>query len=178
MISKNDVQITREDYNVKSKIKLVIFDVDGTLTNGKIYMGNTGEEFKVFDIKDGCGIHDILPKHNITPIIMTARDSKIVVNRCKELNITHFYQGVRDKETKLKELVTEFGLEANYDGIYENVAYVGDDIIDIPCMKLCGIVGCPADAISEVKKIAHFISTKNGGEGAVREFIEWIVQTD
>lgn len=161
---------------IKEHIKFIVFDVDGTLTDGKIYMGSDGEVLKAFNIKDGCGIHDILPKYKIVPIIMTARESKIVENRCKELNIIHYYQGCRNKAEKLKEIAAKFGLYENNNGVYENVAFVGDDIIDIPCMKCCGVIGCPADAVKEVKSIAHFVSSKSGGNGAVREFIEWLVQ--
>ena len=160
----------------KQKIKIIIFDVDGTLTDGKIYMGESGELFKAFDIKDGCGIKDILPQYDITPVIITARSSNIVANSCNELNITRYYQGCKDKVEKLKEIATEFRLQPNHNGVYENIAYVGDDIIDIPCMKCCGIVSCPVDAVEEVKSLAHFISSKKGGDGAVREFIDWLVK--
>lgn len=159
-----------------SAIKLLMMDVDGTLTDGKIYMSAQGELFKVFDIKDGCGIHDLLPKAGIVPVVITARKSAIVENRCRELGIEHCYQGSRDKAAKLKEIAEQFGLSPDENGIYQEVAYAGDDIIDIPCMRLCGTVGCPADAAEEVKKIASFVSTKRGGDGAVREFIEWILR--
>ena len=157
-----------------SRIKLLVMDVDGTLTDGKIYMSAQGELFKAFDIKDGCGIHDLLPKAGIIPLVITARESKIVENRCRELGIVHCYQGCRDKEAKLVELAKQFGLHADESGVYRQIAYVGDDIIDIPCMRRCGVVGCPADAAGEVKQIAAFVSGKNGGNGAVREFIEWV----
>lgn len=148
-------------------------DVDGTLTDGKIYMGPNGEAFKTFDIKDGCGIKDILPLYGIKPVIITARDSKMLENRCKELSIEMLFQGERDKIGRLNKILEE----ANY-GL-EDCAYIGDDILDIQCMtpikEAGGIVGCPADAVQKVKDIADFISVKNGGNGAVRDFIEWIV---
>ena len=157
-------------------IKLLIMDVDGTLTDGKIYMSDTGELFKAFDIKDGCGIHDILPKANIIPVVLTARQSKIVENRCREMGIVHCYQGVRNKVRKLQEIAVQFDLSNYKTGVYSEIAYIGDDIIDLPCMRLCGIVGCPMDAADEIKDIAQFISQKCGGNGAVREFIEWLVE--
>lgn len=160
---------------LRKEIKFVIFDVDGTLTDGKIYMGKDGELFKAFDIKDGCAIHDIMPRNNIVPIIMTARSSQIVINRCKELGITEYYQGVRNKLEKLEEIANANGISAD-NGVYNQIAYVGDDIIDLECMKHCGIVACPADAVDEVKKISDFISERNGGNGAVREFIEALVK--
>jgi 3-deoxy-D-manno-octulosonate 8-phosphate phosphatase (KDO 8-P phosphatase) len=154
-------------------IKLIVIDVDGTLTDGKIYMGSDGEVLKVFNIKDGCGIHDILIPAGITPIIMTGRSSKILEKRCNELGITEIYQGVSDKPRKLAEVVNCAGCD------YSNVAYIGDDINDIGCMQLIkeagGDVGCPADAVKAVKAIANFISLRKGGDGAVREFIEWLV---
>lgn len=156
-------------------IKLLFMDVDGTLTDGKIYMSSQGELFKAFDIKDGCGVHDLLPQAHIIPVVLTARQSAIVQNRCQEMGVTHYYQGCRDKEAKLAELAEEFGLSPDIKGIYQEIAYIGDDIMDLPCMRRCGVVGCPADAVDEVREIAHFVSTKNGGNGAVREFIEWII---
>ncbi len=160
----------------KMKPKLFIMDVDGTLTDGKIYMSANGELFKAFDIKDGYGIHDLLPKAGIVPVVITARESAIVTNRCKELGIVHCYQGCRDKVKKLAELAERFVLFADENGVFQEIAYMGDDIVDIPCMRCCGIVGCPADAVGEVKEIATFISSKNGGNGAAREFIEWILR--
>lgn len=175
------------------KIKLLVMDVDGTLTDGKIYMGNDGEVFKAFNIKDGCAIHDILPKIDvdwkeyntqnenevvcgIVPCIITARKSDIVEQRCRELQIKNIYQGYRDKTEALDKLTEKFGIEKNELGIYEEVAYVGDDIIDIPIMKECGLIAAPADAAEEVLAIADFVSEKPGGEGAVREFVERILK--
>lgn len=151
-------------------IKYLIMDVDGTLTDGKIYMSPAGEEMKAFNIKDGLGIHDILLIHGITPVIISGRKSQIVLNRCKELGITEIYQGQNDKLKKLSEISNELNL----------VAYIGDDINDLECMKAVkeagGIVGCPADAVKKVKEIADYISLHNGGDGAVRELIEYIIE--
>ncbi|MCR5092911.1 MAG: 3-deoxy-D-manno-octulosonate 8-phosphate phosphatase [Lachnospiraceae bacterium] len=147
-------------------------DVDGTLTDGKIYMGPSGEVFKAFDIKDGCGIYDLLPKAGIIPVIITARESQIVLNRSHELGITHVYQSCRDKLSKLFEITG---------GKLEEVAYIGDDILDLQCMgpvkDAGGITACPVDAVEEIKRIADFVSAKPGGSGAVREFIEWLITT-
>lgn len=155
----------------ESMIKYLIMDVDGTLTDGKIYMGSEGELLKAFDVKDGCGIKDILPQYRITPIIITARKSKILENRCKELSINRLYQGERNKIGRLEEILKE-----NDD--LSTCAYIGDDILDIQCMipikNAGGLVGCPFDAVQKVKDLADFVSSKNGGDGAVREFIEWI----
>lgn len=156
------------------RIKYFVMDVDGTLTDGKIYMGNECEVCKAFNIKDGCGIHDILIPSGIVPVIITGRSSLIVERRCKELGIQDLYQGVANKQFVLDRLLKEAGYE------YKDVAYIGDDINDLSCMKIIketgGIIGCPADAVQEVIEVADFVSSKNGGDGAVREFIEWIVK--
>lgn len=151
------------------KIKLLFMDVDGTLTDGKIYMGSSGEIFKAFDIKDGYAIHEILPLHGIIPVIITGRTSEIVENRATELGINELYQGKHDKIDTFLQVLRKYNCTP------EAVAYIGDDVLDKPCMDLCGIIGCPADAVDEVREAAHFVSSKKGGEGAVREFIEWII---
>ena len=153
----------------KNRIKCLVMDVDGTLTDGKIYMGQSGEVYKSFSIKDGYGIHDILIPSGIKPIIITGRCSDIVSNRCKELGIWDVYQGVHDKTNKLMEIVESLA----------TVAYIGDDINDLGPMQMVktagGIIGCPADAVITIKNIVNYISPNNGGEGAVRDFIEFIV---
>lgn len=151
-------------------IKYLIMDVDGTLTDGKIYISPSGEMMKAFNIKDGLAIHDILPEKQIVPIIITGRYSDIVLNRCNELGITKVYQGVSDKLEVLKMITNNLC----------SVAYIGDDINDLSCMEAVknanGIIGCPADAVDKVKAISDFIAMHNGGDGAVREFIEWIIK--
>lgn len=157
------------------KIKYFIMDVDGTLTDGKIYMDNNGEIFKAFDVKDGYAISSMLRANEITPIIITGRMSRIVERRAMELNISEVYQGVRDKAKQLKTILRK--KEGNY--TLCNVAYIGDDLNDMSVMLAVkqsgGMVGCPADGAESIKKIANFISSKNGGNGAVREFIEQII---
>lgn len=150
-------------------IRLVVFDVDGTLTDGKIYMSPSGELMKAFNIKDGCGI-TLLRNKGITPVIITARKSDIVTRRCEELKITHIYQGVENKVEKLKSLCEELGVSLS------QCAYIGDDLYDLECMKICGFTGAPADAVKEIKKIANFQCSLNGGEGAVREFCDYILE--
>ena len=151
-------------------IKLLVMDVDGTLTDGKINMGPDGEVFKAFDIKDGYAINEILPAHGIVPAIITGRTSRIVENRARELHITELYQGKHEKLDTLKQLMAKHGCSR------ENVAYIGDDILDIECMRECGVVGCPADSCRQVKEIAHYVCNRNGGDGAVREFIEFLLE--
>lgn len=158
--------------NNYSKIKFLFLDVDGTLTDGKIYMSDSGELFKAFDIKDGCGIKDILPQLKITPVIITARSSKLLLNRCKELGIEMIFQGVSNKVSKINEIMNKNGYFLNEFGVYDEAAYMGDDILDIPPMMLCKVKACPANAVKKVKECCNYISSKNGGDGAVRELIE------
>lgn len=161
-----------------SNIKFLVMDVDGTLTDGKIYMGNDGEIFKVFDIKDGYAVHTMLKKLHITPVIITGRTSKIVEHRAGELGIFDLYQGVSNKLEQLEQFLISKSHLLHVTYGLDNVAYIGDDLNDIPVMKAIkagrGIVGAPRNAIDEVKKISDFISNKNGGEGAVRDFIEFL----
>lgn len=163
-------------------IKFLVMDVDGTLTDGKIYMGENGEMMKAFDIKDGCGIKTILPEHHIIPIIITGRTSKIVENRCQELGIFELHQDVKNKEERLKKILLKYAKQDAEDYSYKNVAYIGDDLLDFYCMKSLkaygGRIGCPSDAIKEIIDISDFISNRSGGSGAVREFIEWIVNCE
>jgi len=150
--------------------KILFMDVDGTLTDGKIYMGPSGEVMKAFNIKDGYGIHEILPQYGIIPVIITGRTSEIVKNRADELGIIELYQGKHEKVETMHRVLAKYHCPA------EKAAYIGDDVLDLPCMELCGITGCPSDAVSEVKVICDYICQASGGCGAVREFIEWLIE--
>lgn len=154
--------------------KLLVMDVDGTLTDGKIYMGQEGECIKAFDIKDGAGIVLILPQNGIVPVIITARKSQILEKRCKELKIQELHQDCFFKLDKLYEII------GRYEIGLDSVAYVGDDLPDIPCMeavkKAGGVVLCPADAIPEIKALADYVSGCKAGEGAIRDCIHYLVK--
>ena len=156
------------------QIKYLVMDVDGTLTDGKIYMGVNGEVMKAFSIKDGLAIHEYLPQAGILPLIITGRCSSIVQNRCKELGIVDLYQGVSDKSSTLCHFLEE------HNGKLAEVAYAGDDINDLPCMQMVksngGLVCVPNDACRQVKDIADYVSSLKGGDGAVREIIEWLME--
>lgn len=147
-------------------IKILVMDVDGTLTDGRIYIGAQGEVMKAFDVRDGYAIAHILPMLGITPVIITGRTSAIVEQRAKELKITELYQGVADKLVKLKEITEKFGVSAS------EVAYIGDDLNDLSCIQYCGYAACPEDAIPEVQSTVDYVCKHGGGRGAVREFIE------
>lgn len=153
-------------------IKAVVMDTDGTLTDGTIYMGEDSELFKSFNIKDGYGLGNILPNLGITPVVLTARKSEYLKRRCKELKIRHLYQGVKDKKTKLEEICSRLEINLN------QVVYIGDDDNDLDCIRLVnsngGISACVRNASDKVKKESSFISTLDGGNGAVRQVIDWI----
>ena len=157
-----------------NKVKFLVMDVDGTLTDGKIYMGSQGELIKAFDIKDGAGIVFELPGMGITPVIITARESSILEIRCSELHISELHQGSKDK------LKTLLAILKKYNADLSSVAYAGDDLTDIPCMeevrKAGGAVICPADAIPEVKALAEYVSGYNAGDGAIRDCIHYLAQ--
>lgn len=150
------------------KIKVLVMDVDGTLTDGHIYIGAEGEAMKAFHVQDGYGIAQMLPQLGITPVIITGRSSRIVEKRAGELKITSLHQGISDKLSKLKEVASELGADA------EEIAYIGDDLNDLDCIRYCGFTGCPADAVPEVLDSVDYICKKDGGRGAVREFIDVI----
>lgn len=150
-------------------VKMLVMDVDGTLTDGKIYTSATGEYMKAFNVKDGYGIKKLL-NYDIVPVILTGRESKIVEMRCKELGIVEVHQNVENKLSILHEIMYKYSLEK------EDVAYIGDDENDLECMMYVDTVGCPSDAVDKVKKVANFVSKEMGGNGAIREFIEYLIR--
>ena len=147
-------------------IKMLVMDVDGTLTDGHIYIGAEGEMMKAFHVQDGYAIAHILPVKGIVPVIITGRSSKIVEQRAKELKIVHLHQGIADKLSKLKEVAAVLGVTA------DEIAYIGDDVNDLDCIRYCGLTACPADAVPVVRSSVKYICSRNGGSGAVREFID------
>jgi len=147
------------------EIRLLVLDVDGTLTDGRIYMGPQGEACKAFSIKDGLGLR-LLADAGVTLAILTGRESQIVQNRARELGIPHVIQNVQDKPTALRALCEELTIPLCETG------FVGDDLIDLEAMRLCGLSACPSDAAPEVKAQADFVSDLAGGRGAVRQFVE------
>ncbi len=148
--------------------KILVLDVDGTLTDGKIYMSHDGELMKSFNIKDGYALSRLKNK-GIIPVIITGRESVIVEKRCAELGIDEIYQGVSDKAATLKNVCTKLNITL------DECAYIGDDLNDLECMELCGISACPRDAVAEVKEKVHYVCSSKGGEGAVREFCDYLI---
>lgn len=150
-------------------IKLVAFDVDGVLTDGSLTFDEFGHEYKTFNAKDGQGIVN-LNNNGIITAIITARQNGTVEHRAKNLNIKELHQGSKNKIATLEEILKKYNLT------FENVAYMGDDLPDICVLEKVKLKGCPADAVDEVRSIANFVSTKNGGRGAVREFCDYILR--
>ena len=151
------------------KIKLLAFDVDGVMTDGSVTYDENGVEYKTFNVKDGHGIVRANKSGFITAII-TARNNGTVQHRAENLKITEIYQGQKYKLPALEEIMSKYGFT------YENVAYMGDDIPDICILEKVGIASCPNDAVDEVLNICNFISSKNGGKGAVRELCDYILE--
>lgn len=150
------------------KIKLLALDVDGVLTDGTIYISPAGEVFKGFNAKDGMGISCAL-RNNLQIAVITGRQSPIVERRCEELGIKLFMQGVKDKRLALLKMAQELGLTR------EEIAYMGDDLNDIPAFKASGLNFVPADGSIEVLAVADIITKAKGGCGAVREAITMIL---
>ena len=159
----------------KHKITLLVMDVDGTLTDGHIYISEEGEVYKVFDVKDGYGISTLLPQYGIIPVIITGRKSKALQKRCEELKIYELYQDCSDKFILLKNIASRYHLEQNKQRKFNHIAYIGDDLNDLSCISSCEISACPSDAVDRIKENVQFICSKKGGHGAVREFIEWLI---
>lgn len=159
-------------------IKFLVMDVDGTLTDGKVYMGKEGETFKAFDIKDGCGIKVLLPQYGIIPVIITARKSVMLEHRCRELDVVEIHQGVRNKLECLEDIIQRYSTEEKSYSI-ANCAYIGDDILDLQCLvpikEAGGLAGCPSDAVQSVRQACDYVSPFNAGKGAVRDFVEYII---
>jgi len=151
-----------------AKIRLLILDVDGVLSDGLIYMGNNGEELKAFNVRDGYGIRCALTS-GIEVAIITGRKAKLVEDRCKTLGITHLWQGQSDKLIAWRELQTKLGVKP------EEVAYVGDDLIDWPVMAEVGLSVAVADAHPLLPPRADYVSRINGGRGAVREVCDLLL---
>ncbi|WP_406578658.1 KdsC family phosphatase [Bacillus salipaludis] len=149
-------------------IKLIVLDVDGVLTDGKLLIGSNGVEFKSFHVKDGMGI-SLAKYYGIKVVIITGRKSEAVRIRAKELKIDYVYEGITDKLSVLKEIIKTLNLKP------ENVFFMGDDINDLPVINNVGFSAAPNDAAQIVKNAVDFVSNLNGGNGAVREVIDYIL---
>jgi len=151
------------------KIKLLLLDVDGVLTDGRIICSVSGNETKNFNVTDGLGII-LLIKAGLACAIITARSSRIVKMRAKQLGITKIYEN----HYKLESLE---GIKKSFGVLEEEICFVGDDLIDIPILKRAGLAVCVPGAAGEVKKVVHYVTEKTGGAGAVREVCEIILRS-
>lgn len=151
------------------QIRLVVLDVDGVLTDGRIIYSDAGEEMKCFHVRDGHGIR-MLQQVGIEVAVITGRHSRAVAHRTQNLQIVHVFQGVRDKLAVLQTLLLELALAAS------QTAVVGDDLVDLSMMQAAGLAVAVADAPLEVQQQAHWVTSVPGGRGAVRELAELILK--
>lgn len=151
------------------KIKLILTDVDGVLTDGGMYYSEQGEIMKKFNTRDGMAVK-LLSNQKINTIIITREKSKIVKARGKKIKVYKSYIGVLHKELLLDEISKELDLKP------ENIAYVGDDVNDYEIMKRCGLAFSPNDATKKIKDISHHICNKNGGNGVLREVADLVLE--
>ena len=152
-----------------AKIKLLVFDVDGVLTDGSLIVGDDGQEYKAFFSKDGLGMK-MLQQTGVKIAVITARTSEVVIHRMQSLGIKHIYQGQLEKLPAFEKILTELDLSP------EQAAYVGDDVIDLPVLQLAGLAITVADAHPLVKQYAHWQTPQCGGRGAARDVCELIMQ--
>jgi 3-deoxy-D-manno-octulosonate 8-phosphate phosphatase (KDO 8-P phosphatase) len=163
------VQLVLDQLKLRlAQVKLLALDVDGTLTDGGLYYSNSGDEFKKFNVKDGQGMKLVM-ESGIQIAILSASSATATVHRAKKLGVSQVYIGVEDKIVVLRSLCTQLGIDLS------QVAYVGDDVNDLPVLE---VVGCPltvADAVEAAKNCAVYITEKAGGQGAVREICDLLL---
>ena len=160
--------VSEQNIKAAQQIKLLICDVDGVFSDGSVYLGNDQEELKAFNTKDGFGIKALMAA-GIDVAIITGRTSNIVKQRMASLTVKHIYQGMEDKITGFRQLLSDLSLTP------EQVAYIGDDFPDVPVMKEVGLAVAVADAHPYVKQISHLTTTLKGGRGAVRELTDLLI---
>ena len=152
-----------------AKIKLLLLDVDGVLTDGRIIYDSQGNELKAFDVKDGHGLK-MIQRSGIQVGIITGRSSEVVRRRAAELGIEILYQGALRKLEPYREILNQYGLSD------EQIAYVGDDIVDLPILRRVGFSATVADAIPDVLPLVDYVTTRPGGRGAVREVCDLLLR--
>jgi 3-deoxy-D-manno-octulosonate 8-phosphate phosphatase (KDO 8-P phosphatase) len=159
-----------QDIHAKAReVKLVIFDVDGVLTDGGLFLGDDGQEYKSFNSRDGHGMK-MLQKSGVVIGIITGRTSEVVRIRMESLGVEHVYQGKQDKLPAYEELRDKLGL------VDEEIAYVGDDVVDLPIMRRVGLAIAVNDAHPFVLQHAHWQTPRNGGRGAARDVCEMVLE--
>ena len=153
-------------------IELIVLDVDGTLTDGKIIYSSSGEELKNFDVKDGLAIASWTKMYNKKVAIITGRNSNLVQKRAQELGVTHIFQGIHNKDEILENILKEENIT------WDEVAGIGDDLNDYKMLQKVGLSFCVADAVDDIKSSVDIVTKANGGYGAVREMVEYILKRD
>ena len=151
------------------RVRLVIFDVDGVLTDGRLWYGPGGEELKAFHAFDGHGVH-LLRQGGIDTGIISGRRSQAVEERAKELGIEHVSQGAENKLRAFESMLRKVGLKR------AATAYMGDDVVDLPVLSRCGFACAPHEAPEDVRRNAHYIASADAGHGAAREVCEFILE--
>jgi 3-deoxy-D-manno-octulosonate 8-phosphate phosphatase (KDO 8-P phosphatase) len=150
------------------QVQLMIFDVDGILTDGSLHFGPDGEIMKTFNVLDGQGIK-LLQQAGIATAIISARQSAIVTRRATDLGISHIRQGIHDKKSSFLQLIADLKLPASACG------FIGDDVIDLPILMRCGFAASVPNAHAEVRQRVHYVTTAGGGKGAAREICDFIL---
>lgn len=151
------------------KLKYLVIDVDGTMTDGGIYYDENGNEIKKFCTKDAAGFfaaHQV----GIKIIVLTGRECMATTRRMKELNVQYIFQNIKDKVSYLKNFISDNNIEK------DQIGYIGDDLNDLKPMQMCSYIGCPSDSCIEIRNIADYVSPVKGGNGAVRDIIEHILR--
>jgi 3-deoxy-D-manno-octulosonate 8-phosphate phosphatase (KDO 8-P phosphatase) len=162
--------MTQEDLIARAgAVKLIIFDVDGVLTDGSLFYGDNGEEYKAFNSRDGHGIK-MLRASGVESAIITGRTSQVVMHRARNLGIARVIQGSEDKLRCFQNLLVEVGLRP------EQTAFMGDDVVDLPAMRRCGLAITVPESSEEVRARAHLVTKAGGGRGAAREACEFIMR--
>jgi 3-deoxy-D-manno-octulosonate 8-phosphate phosphatase (KDO 8-P phosphatase) len=163
------MELTKDSKKNIANIKLLILDVDGVMTDGKMVYDEEGKQLKYFDVKDGYGLK-LLMRTGIKVAIITASNAKAVLHRAQDLGIETVYQGARNKKDAFEGIIKKFNITP------QDVAYIGDDVIDLPLLKTVGFSAAVADAVDDVKEHVDYITGKSGGCGAVREVCELILK--
>lgn len=162
--------MNEEQYKEKAKkIKLLLTDVDGVLTDNGVYYGEQGEVLKRFSIRDGMGVERLRKLCGVDTGIVTGEVSPSVSRRAEKLQITQLHLGIKDKSGRLEEILAAGGFS------WEELAFIGDDVNDLEVLQRVGLSACPGDAMKAVSGIVHYRCENKGGYGAFREFAEWII---
>jgi 3-deoxy-D-manno-octulosonate 8-phosphate phosphatase (KDO 8-P phosphatase) len=167
MAKKDDKKKLKEK---AAAIRLVLTDVDGVLTDNGVYYSEAGEIMKRFLIRDGMGVERLRKLCGIETGIVTGELSPSVARRAEKLAITELHLGVKDKLAKLSEIMAARGLT------WVEIAFIGDDVNDLEVLEKVGLSACPADAMAVVRKLVDYVAAENGGEGAFRDFAEWLIE--